>query len=497
MLDDMGREIRKELGESLGSIAQQSLPLPSITTSSLEALKTYAEGVLLQMKGDPAGNDLIRRAVELDPEFAMAHAYLGSAAYINGDGVAGEEHFRKALSLLDRLTMRERLWIEALVEDWRGNKDSAVEKYRTYLAQYPDDGQGWFRLGYALMISERMEASIEAFERVLEIDPEDAPTTVNIATCLNKLGRDEEAALKYQRAFELDPRFKTHRFINHEYGFLLVGMGDVGKAAEHFMMMMSLEDTQSKARGHRSLALLDMYLGRYGAAVDHLEEAVLINRTFGFQVSELRDRIFLITALQALGREVEAAEQIAAARDLQHQVAMSPEWLYPIGKAYARMGNIAEASEILTEMESRLTDPALASAVNRMRSRDQALYHVLQAEIELARGNHEYALELFSLADKHAEGFSRESTAYCSLSRGDRANAIEKYEALRADRDLGEENQQAWIMSHYHLGQLYEQAGRSDEAIEAYEALLDVWKEADDNLVAAVDARKRLAGLKN
>ena len=81
----------------------------------------------------PARTDLYQEAVDLDPDFALAHAALGVDHYIANRPEEGEEHFIKALSLLDRLTLRERLWIRAVVEDWRGNREQGIENYRTYL----------------------------------------------------------------------------------------------------------------------------------------------------------------------------------------------------------------------------------------------------------------------------------------------------------------------------------------------------------------------------
>ena len=81
--------------------------------------------------------------------------------YIGGNRVKGEEHFGKALGLIDRLTAREKLWIHAVVEDWRGNRELGIQNYKVYLAQYPDDSAAWFRLGYAYMVSGRYELGVD------------------------------------------------------------------------------------------------------------------------------------------------------------------------------------------------------------------------------------------------------------------------------------------------------------------------------------------------
>ena len=72
-------KLRQNLGESLTSIRQFDRPLEQFTTPSLDALKAFAEANIARVdKGDRAAIPFLRRAIELDPNFAMAHAYLGA-----------------------------------------------------------------------------------------------------------------------------------------------------------------------------------------------------------------------------------------------------------------------------------------------------------------------------------------------------------------------------------------------------------------------------------
>ncbi|MDX1585819.1 MAG: protein kinase, partial [Balneolaceae bacterium] len=146
-MDQFSKQIRLELGEPQSGISENYTPIIQATTSSLEALKLYAEGMKLRIYDEQTGYDLIEQAVELDPKFALAHAELGMHYYIGGQRQEGEEHFQKALEQMDRLTVRERLWIRAVVEDWRGDREKAIENYKSYLSQYPDDYAAWWRLG--------------------------------------------------------------------------------------------------------------------------------------------------------------------------------------------------------------------------------------------------------------------------------------------------------------------------------------------------------------
>ena len=105
-------DIRRDLGESLYQIHENTKPLPQVTTASLDALREYADGTALWHQGKyQDAVTLFRAAVLADPNFAMAHAALGNAYYsfIYNDSQKGDEEYRKALALASRTTDRERM----------------------------------------------------------------------------------------------------------------------------------------------------------------------------------------------------------------------------------------------------------------------------------------------------------------------------------------------------------------------------------------------------
>jgi len=494
-LDELGRAVRRELGESLAGVAERSVPLPRSTTSSLEALKLYADARRLPPRDAKIGFDLLLRAAEIDPEFAMAHAEIGRAYHIRGDGASGDRHFRRALDLLDRLTLREQLWIRANVEDWRGNREAAIESYGTYLAQYPDDLTAWFRLGYAYLAAHQLDTCIDAFEHVLHLDDSEPSALINIATCLNGLGRSAEALPYYEKAFTIAPDRVTDRGINHEYGFTLVALARFDEATATFGKMLEHPEPGLRARGHRSLALMEMYRGRYAAAIPHLEQAARLNRAAAAPLSEFRDNLYLATVYRATGRTTEFETELRAARAYLAAHNVSPEWIGPVGKIEARTGRTDDARRLLADLEARLGDPTTIGSVTRSNQRNRAVGHVLRGEIALALGHRDEALEQLTLAANLDESLTLESLARCHAVRGEIDAAIASYEKLRVRPSLGEEAQQDWVLSHYELGRLYEQKGDGAKAVEVYQAFLRIWSEADPNLVGVADARNRMAKL--
>lgn len=497
-LDLLAKTVRQKLGESLPSISQQSLPLPRATTASLEALKTYADGKKLLANNEQSGMDLIRQAVTIDPDFAMAHADLGLYYYMGGDKTQGEEHFTKALSVLDRLTLREKLWIRAVTEDWRGNRDQAAIDYQTYLAQYPDDGGAWFRLGWTYMATlGQTEKAVEAFQRVLEIDPSDASAYINLASCFNLAGLTEKSIEYYQKAFQLRPSYMTGLFVNSEYGFELVKMGNLSKAGETFQKMISEDQGRNKARGYRSLALLDMYEGKYSEAFVNLKEAILLNKAIHSLESEYRDHMFLAPGYRVKGRNADFASELTAAKRILSTARFGPGWSMYLAKTYARTGKTIEATKLLNDMMAQLQNPTAISRINSSTRAEQAAIYIVKGEIALATRKGSEAMESLELAQRVGPSDSSlESLAFAYRTLGKPRESALKYEEIVNGHSLGSEGQESWILAHYELGKLYRELGDTQKAKEYYEKFLNIWKDADADIPVLVAAKAEYAKLK-
>ena len=106
--------LRPRLGESQASLRQFDLPLEQATTPSLEALKAFSLGVATRARVSEAkAIPFFRRAIELDPDFAMAHAILGTIYSNVGPYDEAIRYTRSAYERRNRATDRERFYIEA------------------------------------------------------------------------------------------------------------------------------------------------------------------------------------------------------------------------------------------------------------------------------------------------------------------------------------------------------------------------------------------------
>jgi len=496
-LDELATRVRRGLGESLRMVSAQHLPLPQATTASLDALKLFADA-------DTEDGDtkirLLEEAVALDPDFAIAHATLGVLYYMQSDRATrmkGEEHITKALGLLDRLSFRERLLITALAEDARGDRDAAVAAYNAYLRAYPDDSDVWFRLGWTYMAAlAQYEQGAEAFRHVIDIYPRAVGALINLASCYSGLGQDQEARDAYERAFAQSPAEMFGDFVNHEYGFTLVRLGALDRAAEVFQEMTAQAAAGKRAKGYRSLALLDTYRGRYRAAETSFEQAIVLDRTVRSEVSEFRDRLYLARTLWARDETRAFDEEVGRIEALASRMVLGPEWVHHAVKLLARSGRTREARRLLAATGGSAQDPTSDSSINRNTGNDAAYLDIARAELALAEGRADEAVTLLSPASEQTGSpDALESLATALLAAGSVDEAARSFEELIADRPLGRESQEYWFRAHLRLAEIRASQGDIDAARSLYQQIVTLWQEGDQDLPALRDARAGLDGL--
>ena len=142
-LSEIARRFRTEVGESLATVEKHSTPLAEATTSSLEALKAYSTGMKVNLiVGNASAIPFFRRAVEIDPQFAMAYANLGLSYSAIGESVLSAESTTKAWQLRDRVSDREKFFIDFTYDrQVTGNLEKAYQTLELWLQTYPREDQ--------------------------------------------------------------------------------------------------------------------------------------------------------------------------------------------------------------------------------------------------------------------------------------------------------------------------------------------------------------------
>jgi len=172
-LDAAAVSLHGKLGESLSSVEKYATPLEEATTPSLEALKAYSLGVkTFYAKGDTAALPFLKRAVDLDPNFAMAYAQMSISYRDLREVGRGAENIRKAYELRDRVSELERFHIEGgYYLDATGELEKAAQTYELWQQTYPRDGVTYRRLGVVSVFLGNWEKALEEFREALRLEP--------------------------------------------------------------------------------------------------------------------------------------------------------------------------------------------------------------------------------------------------------------------------------------------------------------------------------------
>ena len=166
-LDAAAVRLRSKLGESLSSVQKYATPLEEATTPSLEALKAYSLGRKTEYaKGETAALPFYQRALDLDPNFALAYAWMGGAYFVLNEGGRGAEYIRKAYDLREKVSERERFSIEGIYyQQVTGELEKAAQTYELWQQTYPRDDMPYMMLGFVSADLGNWEKALEEISR--------------------------------------------------------------------------------------------------------------------------------------------------------------------------------------------------------------------------------------------------------------------------------------------------------------------------------------------
>lgn len=219
-LSEIATRFRTRVGESLATIEKHSMPLEEATTPSLEALKAFSAALHTHLT--PRRLPLLQRAVELDPEFVMAHAHLGFRFATLGESALAEQSLIKAYQLRHRTSDRERFYIETLYDrDVTGNLERELRTLDAWSQSYPRDTTATsLPAGLALSSTGQYERAIAHAEKTIAMDPDSAPAYSNLARNLLSANRPDDALLTIRRAVERKVEAEGVLLISYLVAFL-------------------------------------------------------------------------------------------------------------------------------------------------------------------------------------------------------------------------------------------------------------------------------------
>ena len=478
-LGNAASELRAKLGESLSSIQRFDKPLAEATTSSLEALKAFTLGEVQHGNvEDLAAVPFYQRAVELDPNFAMAYARLGTVYGNLGQSKLSEEYRKKAFDLKDRASEHERLYITA--------------------HYYADSGQ--------------IDKGIQAYELYKQTYPRDSIPINNLAVTYNQLGQFDKALENALEAIRLDPT-TGNQYLQAGWAYMALNRPDDAKA----ILNSALQRKTGGYFAHLNLAMLalaqhdEAALAREEASMKSSPEAEDALLHFETNIAASRGQLKRSDELRKQAEEADlrlnlkelAAQSLAGQAQLEATVGFRPRAIEDARAALSIGGSpgvTADAALALARAGSDAEAEKLAAQLEKARPDDQFAQFVsvpsIRAALELSHGNAAKAIGLLEPAKPYdrANPSARLLRAQAYLGAGRSIDAVSEFQAVRALMPFFTLN---FIAPLAQLGLARAYALQNDKASArtAYQDFLALSKDADPDLPVLKEAKAEYAKL--
>jgi tetratricopeptide (TPR) repeat protein len=490
VLDALGKvasEIRGQLGESLASVQKYDAPPENVTTPSLEALKAYSLGYQSMFVGSDfaAAIPLFRQAIRLDQNFAMAYARMGTC-YVNlNETVRGAENVTKAYALRDRVSERERLYVdshyEALVT---GDLEAARKVYELWAQIYPRNAPP---SGYIYSELGDYEKALASYKEELRVGPQTGNDYANLASGylqLNRLDEVKTTALDAHAHHNDSPEIHLDLywvdFLQHDSaGMEREAKELMGKPGDEDQMLNFESDTALYGgQLAKSRTLARRAIDSAGKA-DEPEAAALYQ-------AEIAVREALVGNLDVAKSQAQAALALSRGRDV---VALS-------AIAQALSGDSASAALSVDELDRRFPRstivqfnylPTINAATLLWRRDANKAEQVLAGAAPYELGGVFENLN-FRLYPVYLRG-----QAYLAEKQGPAAAAefqkILDHPGLVRSEPIG-------ALARLQLGRAYAISAETDKARNAFNDFFTLWKEADPDVPILEEAKAEFAKLR-
>jgi serine/threonine protein kinase/Flp pilus assembly protein TadD len=542
-IDEISRSISRGLGPVTAKIEIAPSKVAELTTSSMEAYNYFLRGRDDYEKFYYAdARKFLEKAVSIDPTFAVAYLYLGKIAAEIFDTKAMAEAYEMAKKYSEKASEKERLHIEAeyasaverdpekrlrlleeltrkypqekefhtdlgLVYDSRRRYPEAIAEYEKALTLDPNFGPALNQAGYAYVAVGELEKALQYFKRYAAANPGDANPIDSMAELYFRLGKFDEAKIKYQEALEVRPDFSgSCRGLAY-----IFAIQENYPETRHWLgeLIARAPTSAEKSEGYWLKAYFDYFLGRreeslseYSALKEQTERA---GAGFFAAVAD-----WMMGYLQCERGEFALARQAFQEytdyflkRNPASQTFMDAYRGFVFGWVDLKEGRLDSAKVRLKEMEPLL--PKLSSDDEESVT---LLYRLLEAEVLLAENLPEKAVEAgekivpakfpnmtTARLTFYNIPFLIDALARAYWKKGDLDKAIAEYQRLTTIDPGNQVRYMIHPLYHYRLGRVHEEKGEKAKAAAEYRKFLDYWKDADATHPELADAKKRLESL--
>lgn len=484
-LDLGASRLRQKLGESLASVQQFAKPLEQATTSSLEALKEYTAGETAHsLQNDVAAIPHLTRAIELDPNFALAYATLGVANGNNSESKAAEENLKRAFSLKERATEPERFYIQAhYYGEVTGEIDQEVATYEAWRRIYPRDSIPLDNLALDYFLTGEFEKALAAGKGALQLSDTDTFAYQRVATSYANLNRFDEARSVAEEALSKKADSRPLHLLLFDLAFLK------GDQAAFNKELSQGKGTEQEAFLLAKKTAAEMALGKMSLAQNSLREA---------ETSALRNGMkeFAAVITAQAGKRVAAYGDCSSAKT---QTAASLARI-PDGEnrrfaalALAQCGDGTAQKLMAAEVKAHPQD-SLVQGV---------FVPLIDALNSLQKGDGSAALAILEPARRYESATMPPNAPYWILyTRGKAHLLLKKPDKAAAefqkilDFRCRDATSELIPMAQLHLARAYAMQNDSVKARTAYQDFLAMWKDADSDVPIFKEAKSEYAKLR-
>ena len=489
-LGKTGSEIRSKLGESLSTVQKFDTPLEQATTPSLEALKAFSLGSKVEsMNGDAAAIPFYKRAIELDPDFALAYLWLGIEFTTIGESGIGAGYTRRAYELRDRTSEAEKYFIsEVFNKEVTGNIEQAEQSGKLWIQAYPRSETPHVYLSGAIYpISGQYEKAVEEAREAIRLRPDWPYPYIFLMKGSIALDRLDDAKAAHGQALERKLDSPYYPLILYEIAFLL-----------HDAPGMAQQVASSASRQDEDV-LLGMEAETAGYS-GRLEEAREFTRRAkdSAQRAKKNEAAATYAVLSCLrealfGNEEEARRR--AAEVTAHS--MGRDVQYGAALAFAYAGEEKRAQMLTDDLGKRFPEDSLVQF---------NFLPAVRARLAIGRGNASDAVENLRAAAPYelgqTKGFSYGWTAlYPVFVRGNAyltahqgKEAATEFQKILNHRGIAL-NEPIGALAHLGLARAFELQGDTGKAKTAYSDFLLLWKDADSDIPILKQAKAEYAKL--
>ena len=488
VLNQLGRagdELREKLGESLASVQRHNKPLEQATTSSLEALQAFTEGRELQwQKGDQASIPLHQRAVELDPNFARAYASLGMAYYNVSETAMAQQCFTKAFELRDRVSERERYYIETTYYSFvTGDLLKANQTYTDWIAAYPDDYVPYANLPLNLVAMGQYDKVVETALQAVRLNPESGAGYGQMLDGYLGLNRLDESKAAYDKAVAIH---KDNEWF-HEHRYYIAFL-----ERDEAMMRQQADWVRDRPQDAALMLMAESETAAYRGELSKARELVQRAQQQAKDTQNLEMAASLMA--QAASREAEFGNREGARKLATDALALKAGHDQRIIAAVA----LARAGDLATALQ-------LAGKLNQEFPLDTIIQTywlpTIHASIALQRNDPQAAIKSLAKAEAYElgnQGFGIlypvyvRGLAYLVAKQGEQAAA--EFRKILTHRGIAK-NSPIAALSQLQLARALAMAGDNAVARKSYQDFLAEWKNADPDISLLQQAKVEYAKL--